>query len=166
MCRVSDACVRFVRGQGLSFRCKQEASKGSTLGGFFCWIGRRFQPTRSTSFACGLIWQRSCAAQSGRAGSRRALPPVRRWNVSRLRHGHRQSASFGSPASAPANQAPSTTPRGHRHGELFEKMLDATLVAAEMVEEGLVHEAQRRADPQHKAVSTSASPITPSATRW
>src|SRR5262245_1713087 len=54
-------------------------------------------------------------------------------------------------------------PRCHGAGELLEKMLDATLAAAQRSMLPMIP--QRRPGPQHNAVSTSAALTTPSATR-
>ena len=56
-------------------------------------------------------------------------------------------------------------PGRHRAGELLEEMLDAAWAAAEMIEHHLAHDAPAQPGPQHRAVSTSATLTTPSATR-
>jgi len=69
--------------------------------------------------------------------------------------------SFFCPSGASCGE-PKTFPPGHEQArELLEGVLDTALAAAEMVEQGLLHDTQRRPGRQHSALSTSASLTTP-----
>jgi hypothetical protein len=68
---------------------------------------------------------------------------------------------FFCPSGASCGEPKTFAPGHEQAGELLEGVLDTALAAAEMVEQDLLHDTQRRPGRQHRALSTSASLTTP-----